>query len=51
MRPCGMSTERPNQAADDGGLTGMATTAAQASGQQSAVCKPSRQQCLCEVME
>ncbi len=51
MRHCGVSTERPNQAADDGGVTGMATTAAQTSGQQFAVCEPPRQQWLCDDME
>ncbi len=50
-RPRGISGERPNQAAVDGVVTGRATTAVQASGQQSAVCDAPRQQCLCDAME
>ncbi len=49
MRHRGISSERPNQATDDGVVTGTAITDAQASGQQFAVCEPPRQQCLCDM--
>ena len=49
--PCGISGERPNQAAVGGVVAGRATTAAHASGQQSAACDAPRQQCLRGDME
>lgn len=48
MRRCGIMTERPYQAKDEG-VSGTASTVVQTSGQQFMVCDPLGQQGLCDV--